>query len=186
MIEPQRSNAQHPKAWETQELDSADLVEEEEVMVTADPTTTTTPTGTTDDRGDGCVSIATLHAAHNGLAVEDDAYFHPGGRVRLIADANATLDGWRPEPTIVIRRVRARTRRSWLVLGLVAIGAPALLLVAIMMAVGTSTLSSAGPSNSARHTADVTRSPLGSKEIRGRYSIPVRSVQSLRRAPSRR
>ena len=39
-------------------------------------------------------------------AVEDDAYFHPAGRIRSLAEV--TLDGYRPEPTLLLR---ARARR---------------------------------------------------------------------------
>lgn len=44
---------------------------------------------------------------------EEDAYFHPvGGRIRTLADA--TLDGYRPEPTLLVRARVRRTRFAWI------------------------------------------------------------------------
>lgn len=55
------------------------------------------------------ISTAQLAA----IRVDDDAYYHPAGRIRSLADV--TLDGYRPEPTLLLR---ARTRRrhfSWFI-----------------------------------------------------------------------
>lgn len=46
----------------------------------------------------------------------DDAYYHPGGRVRSLADV--TLDGFRPEPTLAVRIRERRTTFGWFVLAL--------------------------------------------------------------------
>jgi hypothetical protein len=57
-------------------------------------------------------ALSTQRAAASGVMSEDDAYFHPVGRMRSLADV--TLDGYRPEPTLLLR---ARTRRksfSWI------------------------------------------------------------------------
>lgn len=43
---------------------------------------------------------------------EDDAFYHPMGRMRSLADV--TLDGYRPEPTLLVRAASRRKRFSWL------------------------------------------------------------------------
>lgn len=49
---------------------------------------------------------------------EDDAFYQPAGRMRSFADA--TLEGYRPEPTL-LSRIRTRRRAfSWLVTAIVA------------------------------------------------------------------
>jgi hypothetical protein len=45
---------------------------------------------------------------------EDDAYFQPAGRMRNFADV--TLDGYRPEPTLLLRAASRRKRYSWVLL----------------------------------------------------------------------
>lgn len=45
-------------------------------------------------------------------ALEDDAFYHPLGRMRSLADQ--TLDGYRPEPTLLVRAASRRKRFSWL------------------------------------------------------------------------
>lgn len=42
---------------------------------------------------------------------EDDAFYHPIGRMRSLADV--TLDGYRPEPTLLVRAATRRKRFSW-------------------------------------------------------------------------
>jgi hypothetical protein len=42
---------------------------------------------------------------------EDDAFYHPVGRMRSLADV--TLDGYRPEPTLLVRAATRRKRFSW-------------------------------------------------------------------------
>jgi hypothetical protein len=109
---------------------------------------------------------------------EDDAYFHPGGTIRSLADA--TLDGWRPEPTIVLRRVRARSRRSWLFLGLVALLVP-LLLVGLIA--GMSEAAPAAGRMTRLHTVDPTRAALV-LPLTSRAAMKTRDVRSL--PPARR
>ena len=60
------------------------------------------------------------------VATEDDAYYAPGGRVRSLADV--TLDGYRPEPTLL---VRARVRRRNFTALAVAVLVPVLAIAAI-------------------------------------------------------
>jgi hypothetical protein len=59
-------------------------------------------------------------------ANEDDAFYHPAGRIRGLADV--TLDGYRPEPTLLVRAASRRKNFSWL---LVAALLPLLVLAAI-------------------------------------------------------
>ena len=59
-------------------------------------------------------------------ALEDDAFYHPLGRMRSLADQ--TLDGYRPEPTLLVRAASRRKRFSWL---FVAALLPLLLLAGI-------------------------------------------------------
>ena len=49
-------------------------------------------------------------------APEDDAYFHPAGRLRTLADA--TLEIYRPEPTLLLRAASRRKRYSWVAVAL--------------------------------------------------------------------
>ncbi len=46
---------------------------------------------------------------------EDDAYFHPGGRIRGFGEM--TLDGYRPEATLLVRLRQRRTRFTWWIAG---------------------------------------------------------------------
>lgn len=80
-----------------------------------------------------------LPATLDLIALADDAFYHPGGRVRSLADV--TLDGYRPEPTMLVRIRERRTRASWLVV--------ALLLPLTALAVGA-ILSIAGEADTTR------------------------------------
>lgn len=44
--------------------------------------------------------------------IEEDAFYTPGGRVRSLADV--TLDGYRPEPTLLLRAAARRKSFTWL------------------------------------------------------------------------
>lgn len=50
------------------------------------------------------------------LDPSEDAYYHPGGRVRCLADM--TLEGYRPEPTLAVRLRQRRHTFGWLVVAL--------------------------------------------------------------------
>jgi hypothetical protein len=65
------------------------------------------------------------------LLIDEDAFYHPAGRIRTLAEA--TLDGYRPEPTLLVRLRERRQKLSWVVL---AVLAPLLLLVLFVVAVG--------------------------------------------------
>ena len=62
-------------------------------------------------------------------ATEEDAYYHPAGRIRSLADV--TLDGYRPEPTLLLR-ARGRRRSFTWVLGAALIPVVALAAMAIL------------------------------------------------------
>lgn len=62
---------------------------------------------------------------------EDDAYFQPAGRMRGFADA--TLEGYRPEPTMLLRAQARRKSFSWL-LGAVLL--PVMVLLAVIAIMG--------------------------------------------------
>ena len=65
------------------------------------------------------------------LILDEDAFYHPAGRIRSLADA--TLDGYRPEPTLM---VRIRERRHTLSLGAGLVLFPLALLALFAVAVG--------------------------------------------------
>ncbi|MBX3222828.1 MAG: hypothetical protein KF795_20105 [Labilithrix sp.] len=65
------------------------------------------------------------------LILDEDAFYHPAGRIRSFADA--TLDGYRPEPTLM---VRIRERRHTLSLGVGLVLVPLALLAIFAVAVG--------------------------------------------------
>ncbi|MBX3192398.1 MAG: hypothetical protein KF819_35735 [Labilithrix sp.] len=50
---------------------------------------------------------------------EDDAYYAPAGRMRSLADV--TLDGYRPESTLMVRLRTRRRALSWVVAGVVVV-----------------------------------------------------------------
>ncbi|MDF2696847.1 MAG: hypothetical protein K0S65_5230, partial [Labilithrix sp.] len=47
------------------------------------------------------------------LILDEDAFYHPAGRIRTLADA--TLEGYRPEPTLLVRLRQRRHTLSWVV-----------------------------------------------------------------------
>ena len=71
---------------------------------------------------------------------EDDAYFHPAGRIRSLADV--TLDGYRPEPTLLLR-ARARRKSFTWILGAVLLPIVALAAISVLGAQETATASTA-------------------------------------------
>lgn len=103
---------------------------------------------------------ALLPAGDPSTAVEDDAYYHPAGRIRSLADA--TLDGYRPEPTLLVRAAGRRKRFAWL---FVAALLPLLVLAAIAVlanadAESAPTLPSAGHSRGAPSVPVSGKTPL--------------------------
>jgi hypothetical protein len=130
---------------------------------------------------------------------EDDAFYHPVGRMRSLADV--TLDGYRPEPTLL---VRAASRRKRLSLLMVAALLPLLVLACIAIFAATDEREvSASPSSTsprAPTTAAPQRTPLTTSSAVGRVgggapvpvaapvapATPVFDVNSLPSARDRR
>ncbi len=111
---------------------------------------------------------------------DDDAYFHPAGRIRTLADV--TLDGYRPEPTLMMRIRARRGKLSWLVVAL-------LVPLAGLAAAGLSTtLSSPTPSIAQKpaHLAHppvraVAVAPVATTEAAAAPSFDVKSLPSAKR-----
>jgi hypothetical protein len=93
------------------------------------------------------ISVGNVNGVSSGggaaSAPEDDAYYHPAGRMRGLADV--TLDGYRPEPTLLMR---ARSRRQSFSLILIAALLPLVVLAAFTI-FGRSDLASATTTTSA-------------------------------------
>ena len=73
---------------------------------------------------------------------EDDAFYHPVGRMRSLADM--TLDGYRPEPTLLVRAATRRKRYSWV---MAAALLPLLALAAFAGFASTDSASASSPSS---------------------------------------
>ncbi|MEA2750107.1 MAG: hypothetical protein QOI41_4250 [Myxococcales bacterium] len=102
---------------------------------------------------------------------EDDAFYHPVGRMRSLADV--TLDGYRPEPTLLVRAATRRKRFSWI---MAAFLFPLLVLAAFAIFASTeSTESSAAASG----TALVPRSPTVTTTGR----TPLATTSALTKTP---
>jgi hypothetical protein len=119
---------------------------------------------------------------------EDDAFYHPSGRMRSLADV--TLDGYRPEPTLLVRAATRRKRFSWL---MVAALLP-LLVLAAFAGFASTERESASPSSPASSTigarppaaATAGRTPLSTtsavskaQHAAGVAAPPVFDVNSL-------
>ncbi len=53
------------------------------------------------------------------LILDEDAFYHPAGRIRTLADV--TLDGYRPEPTLMLRLRARRQSLTWTVAAVIAV-----------------------------------------------------------------
>lgn len=116
-------------------------------------------------------AIAAAPPSTPAAAVEEDAYYHPAGRIRSLADA--TLDGYRPEPTLLVRAAGRRKRFSWL---FVAALLPLLVLAAIaVFAHADSGSASAVPSSEASRVAPAV--PANAK-------TPLATTSALSKAPT--
>lgn len=79
-------------------------------------------------------------------AVEDDAFFHPGARIRTLADQ--TLESYRPEPTLMVRIRQRRGTLSWVVAALLL---PLVLLAAIGLWLGSAEASTPTVAQAPKH-----------------------------------
>ena len=114
-------------------------------------------------------------------ASEDDAFFHPIGRMRSLADV--TLDGYRPEPTLLVRAASRRKRFSWI---MVAALLPLMALAAIAGFASTE-----GPESSARSTTTTTTTTSAAALMRARAPAtaatartPLATSSALTKAPA--
>ena len=131
---------------------------------------------------------------------EDDAYFHPAGRIRSLADV--TLDGYRPEPTLLLRARGRRKSFAW-IFGAALIPIVALAAIAILgrqetpppvvstttIATATIVTTAALPSPAAptaRPAPLPTQTPQSAKPtVESHGGVPVFDVNSLPTAGSR-
>ncbi|MDB4938400.1 MAG: hypothetical protein JWP87_5372, partial [Labilithrix sp.] len=106
-------------------------------------------------------------------ALEDDAFYHPLGRMRSLADV--TLDGYRPEPTLLVRAATRRKRFSWVLLAALV---PLVALAAIAVAANVDT----GDSGAARvrTSSELARgkTPLTTSSVRAKSATPVIDAKS--------
>lgn len=133
--------------------------------------------------------------------IEEDAFYHPLGRMRSLADA--TLDGYRPEPTLLVRAASRRKRFSWL---FVAALLPLLVLAAIAIFANADAASASPVTSSPRApslaaptklslattsapakspTAEATADPAAASTTKAPSGTPVFDVNSLPAAGSR-
>lgn len=84
------------------------------------------------------------------LILDEDAFYHPAGRIRTLAEQ--TLDGYRPEPTFLLRVRERRSTLSWVVLLVLA---PLVLVVLFAVAVALGR-SQAAPAETAQTPASTT------------------------------
>ena len=105
----------------------------------------------TADKTQPLAAVAIPPAARTApiLILDEDAFYHPAGRIRSLADA--TLDGYRPEPTLL---VRLRQRRHALSKVVLLVLAPLTLLALFAVAVGIGRASA--EHTSAEHEAQPT------------------------------
>ncbi|HSO38926.1 MAG TPA: hypothetical protein VLT33_40635 [Labilithrix sp.] len=87
-------------------------------------------------------------------STEEDAYFAPAGRIRSLADQ--TLDGYRPEPTLLLRARARRSSFKW-ILGAVLL--PLIVLAAVAIFGQQETPATAATSTTTIATATLTTAP---------------------------
>lgn len=100
--------------------------------------------------------------------IDEDAFYHPLGRMRSLADQ--TLDGYRPEPTLLVRAASRRKRFSWV---FVAALLPLLVLAAIAIFANTDTASASPVLSSPR--APTVASPS---------KLPLATTSAATKSPS--
>jgi hypothetical protein len=120
----------------------------------------------------GILSVPAAASSFSGgaAAPEDDAYYHPAGRIRGLADV--TLDGYRPEPTLL---VRARSRRQSYSLVLIAALLPLVVLAAFTIFGRTEVASATTTTSAVTSTAGatVTAAPSGAPQVAVAIASPA-------------
>jgi hypothetical protein len=114
---------------------------------------------------------------------EDDAYFHPMGRIRTLADV--TLEGYRPEPTILLRLRQRRSKLSWVV---AAVLVPFAVLGVGALALGATAAPVATAMRPAHLRLPHVHAQVAAASVtpaRPTWAIPARSSSPLRSPPAR-
>jgi hypothetical protein len=108
-------------------------------------------------------------AVTTATSSEDDAFYHPVGRMRSLADV--TLDGYRPEPTLLVRAATRRKRILWVL--------PAVLLPLVVLAAIAIFASAGSPSESFSTSGFSNASPaLPAVALRGKTPLQTTSAVS--------
>jgi hypothetical protein len=115
-------------------------------------------------------------AAPVQTAREDDAFYHPVGRMRSLADA--TLDGYRPEPTLLVRAASRRKQFSWVFLALLL---PLVVLAAFAI---SSTIDSASAAENGPVTKRAPAVALNGKTPLGTTSASLKTAPTTTGAKS--
>ena len=114
-------------------------------------------------------------------ALEDDAFYHPLGRMRSLADQ--TLDGYRPEPTLLVRAASRRRRFSWL---FVAALLPLLALAAVAFFASTDASSGSAIASSPRtpSVSAPSKLPLATTSATSRAKLTTAAEPAALAAPA--
>lgn len=123
------------------------------------------------------------------LILDEDAFYHPAGRIRTLADV--TIDGYRPEPTLMVRLRERRHALKWVVTAIVAVLA---LFAIFAVAVGFGRASAEHPAPAATTKPAPTTAPLATMTpapvarpittpAATAAEMPVFDVNSLKNAP---
>ncbi len=126
-------------------------------------------------------------------ATEEDAYFAPAPRIRSLADQ--TLDGYRPEPTLLLRARARRSSFKW-VIGAILLPVLVLAAVAIVGQQDAATSTTSTTSTTTIATATMPAAPLpvtpavkpvtpAVKPVTTSPGVPVFDVNSLPTAKQR-
>lgn len=107
-------------------------------------------------------------------APEEDAYYHPAGRIRSLADA--TLDGYRPEPTLLVRAAGRRKRFSWLFVA-------ALLPLLVLAAIAVFANADSGSASTARFREASGEASRVSQAVLANAKTPLATTSALSKAP---
>lgn len=133
------------------------------------------------------LSVPPAEPSEPMLPADEDAFYHPVGRIRTLADV--TLEGYRPEPTLMVRLRARRSALTWVVAGILA----ALALVALfVMALGFGAALNARATQRVAPPAAISpaeappapTSPPAAKPTATAPEIPVFDVNSLENAPA--
>jgi hypothetical protein len=132
------------------------------------------------------------------LILDEDAFYHPAGRIRTLADV--TLDGYRPEPTLMLRLRQRRQSFTWFVAAIVG-GLALFAIFAVAVGFGRASVEAPEPSTVSapraqapklETTAETTKAETtpargtGAAPTATAPDVPVFDVNSLKNAPPAR